>query len=148
MRVLQALHCCSGANGFQVADAEASHLDCWRLRLLLPNGTYKPGHTYALSEEATSEQQQLAALTGSEPGSQPVLMEGLFWNYFSVGADAQAAYNFHQLRDTHPQLAPNRAANKVWYSVFSCTSGGWSPPRLGGGLKGTHLKGEPYCACA
>lgn len=44
-------------------------------------------------------------------------------NYFSVGADAQAAYNFHHLRDTHPRLAPNRVANQMWYSTFSCTSG-------------------------
>jgi diacylglycerol kinase (ATP) len=40
-----------------------------------------------------------------------------------VGADAQAAYNFHHLRDTHPMLAPNRVANQMWYSTFSCTSG-------------------------
>lgn len=44
-------------------------------------------------------------------------------NYFSVGADAQAAYNFHHLRDTHPALASNRLANQFWYSAFSCTSG-------------------------
>jgi diacylglycerol kinase (ATP) len=44
-------------------------------------------------------------------------------NYFSVGADAQAAYNFHHLRDQHPVLASNRVANQFWYSTFSCTSG-------------------------
>jgi diacylglycerol kinase (ATP) len=40
-----------------------------------------------------------------------------------VGADAQAAYNFHHLRDSHPALASNRVANQFWYSTFSCTSG-------------------------
>jgi diacylglycerol kinase (ATP) len=40
-----------------------------------------------------------------------------------VGADAQAAYNFHHLRDSHPTLASNRIANNFWYSAFSCTSG-------------------------
>jgi diacylglycerol kinase (ATP) len=50
-------------------------------------------------------------------------MQGMFWNYFSIGADAQAAYNFHHLRDQHPMLAPNRVANQFWYSAFSCSSG-------------------------
>eukprot|EP00775_Hariotina_reticulata_P012947 gene12947-13075_t len=56
-------------------------------------------------------------------GGSQVLMEGIFYNYFSVGADAQAAYNFHHLRDQHPVLASNRLANQFWYSAFSCTSG-------------------------
>lgn len=44
-------------------------------------------------------------------------------NYFSVGADAQATYNFHHMRENHPNLAGSRMANQFWYSTFSCTSG-------------------------
>lgn len=105
----------------QVADAQVTDLDCWRLRLTLPDATYKPHKTYALSEVPMQQQQQ----TKDAPAAagDGVLLEGLFWNYFSVGADAQAAYNFHHLRDTHPALASNRVANQFWYSAFSCTSG-------------------------
>ncbi|XP_024396907.1 diacylglycerol kinase 3 isoform X2 [Physcomitrium patens] len=49
--------------------------------------------------------------------------EGLFFNYFSVGMDAQVAYDFHHLRDEKPWLARTRAANKLIYSGFGCTQG-------------------------
>lgn len=48
---------------------------------------------------------------------------GLFFNYFSVGMDAQVAYGFHHLRDEKPWLARGRAANQMIYSSFGCTQG-------------------------
>lgn len=48
---------------------------------------------------------------------------GLFWNYFSVGLDAQAAYGFHSLREKRPWAAPSRLINQGWYGYFSCTTG-------------------------
>jgi diacylglycerol kinase (ATP) len=39
--------------------------------------------------------------------------EGLFWNYFSIGMDAQVAYGFHHLRDEKPWLARGRVTNQV-----------------------------------
>ncbi|WIA32111.1 hypothetical protein OEZ86_002962 [Tetradesmus obliquus] len=107
----------------RVADAPTTDLDFWQLRLLLPDGSYKPAHTYAIEEAGPQQQQRIAGLTGKSSSSAPVVMQGMFWNYFSIGADAQAAYNFHHLRDQHPMLAPNRVANQFWYSAFSCTSG-------------------------
>ncbi len=49
---------------------------------------------------------------------------GYFWNYFSVGLDAEAAYEFHRLREGTPWAASTRLANQAWYSYFSCTTGG------------------------
>lgn len=49
--------------------------------------------------------------------------EGLFFNYFSVGMDAQVAYGFHHLRDEKPWLARGRTANQMIYSTFGCTQG-------------------------
>ncbi|KAG0558393.1 hypothetical protein KC19_10G024800 [Ceratodon purpureus] len=49
--------------------------------------------------------------------------EGLFFNYFSVGMDAQVAYGFHHLRDEKPWLARSRKANEMIYSTFGCTQG-------------------------
>ena len=50
-------------------------------------------------------------------------MKGLFWNYYSVGLDAQAAYGFHSLREKRPWATPTRTINQGWYSFFSCTTG-------------------------
>lgn len=48
---------------------------------------------------------------------------GLFWNYLSVGLDAQSAYGFHSIRESRPWLTPSRLANQAWYSYFSCATG-------------------------
>ena len=50
-------------------------------------------------------------------------VQGKFWNYFSLGLDAEAAYNFHHLREEKPWAASSRLANQAWYSYFSCTTG-------------------------
>ena len=50
-------------------------------------------------------------------------VKGLFWNYYSVGLDAQAAYGFHSVREKRPWATPSRTINQGWYSYFSCTSG-------------------------
>ncbi|KAG6483021.1 hypothetical protein ZIOFF_059661 [Zingiber officinale] len=39
--------------------------------------------------------------------------DGAFYNYFSIGMDAQVAYDFHQLRDEKPYLAQGPLTNKV-----------------------------------
>lgn len=59
----------------------------------------------------------------SSPDENKQEMSGLFWNYFSVGLDAKAAYGFHSLRDQRPYLTSGRLINQGWYSFFSCTSG-------------------------
>lgn len=40
-----------------------------------------------------------------------------------MGLDAQAAYQFHRLRESSPWAAPTRLSNQAWYSYFSCISG-------------------------
>ena len=50
-------------------------------------------------------------------------VEGLFWNYFSIGMDATAAYGFHHLRETKPWAAPSRMINQAWYAYYGCASG-------------------------
>ena len=42
----------------------------------------------------------------------------VFNNYFGIGADAQAALDFHSLRETKPELFFSRITNKVWYAVL------------------------------
>lgn len=62
---------------------------------------------------------------------------GVFYNYFSIGMDAQVAYGFHHLRDEKPFLAQGPIANKLIYSGYSCTQGWFFTPCLSDpGLRG------------
>lgn len=48
---------------------------------------------------------------------------GVFYNYFSIGMDAQVAYGFHQLRDDKPFLASGPLSNKLIYAGYTCKQG-------------------------
>lgn len=56
-----------------------SDLDCWRLRLLLPNGRYRPAKTYAMTEVEQPQQQDVMPKPGCAGEAHSVLMEGMFW---------------------------------------------------------------------
>lgn len=49
--------------------------------------------------------------------------EGIYYNYFSIGMDAQVAYGFHNLRERQPYLAQGPISNKLVYSGCSCVQG-------------------------
>ncbi|XP_074570006.1 diacylglycerol kinase 3-like [Curcuma longa] len=54
--------------------------------------------------------------------------EGVFYNYLSIGMDAQVAYGFHHLRNTRPYLARGPISNKLIYGGYSCTQGWFFTP--------------------
>ena len=51
---------------------------------------------------------------------QPRQVGGLFWNYLSVGLDAEAAYGFHTMRETHSWAASSRVLNQVGALTLGC----------------------------
>ncbi|KAJ0965673.1 hypothetical protein J5N97_026811 [Dioscorea zingiberensis] len=62
---------------------------------------------------------------------------GVFYNYFSIGMDAQIAYGFHHLRNQKPYLAQGPITNKLIYSGYTCSQGWFCTPCIGGpGLRG------------
>ncbi|XP_030928967.1 diacylglycerol kinase 5 isoform X1 [Quercus lobata] len=48
---------------------------------------------------------------------------GGFWNYFSMGMDAQVSYAFHSERKLHPEKFKNQLINQSTYAKLGCTQG-------------------------
>lgn len=48
---------------------------------------------------------------------------GGFWNYFSMGMDAQVSYAFHSERKLHPEKFKNQLVNQSTYLKLGCTQG-------------------------
>ncbi|OWM88691.1 diacylglycerol kinase 5-like isoform X2 [Punica granatum] len=48
---------------------------------------------------------------------------GGFWNYFSMGMDAQVSYAFHSERKLHPERFKNQLSNQSTYLKLGCTQG-------------------------
>ncbi|XP_021713443.1 diacylglycerol kinase 5-like, partial [Chenopodium quinoa] len=48
---------------------------------------------------------------------------GGFWNYFSMGMDAQVSYAFHSERKLNPEKFKNQLVNQSAYAKLGCTQG-------------------------
>lgn len=91
--------------------AKTSTLDSWQLKVTPP-------------EDMDLSQLHLPyALHKKETEGEPTNFTGTFYNYFSMGMDAQVAYGFHHLRNEKPWLARGRYANQLIYGSFGCTQG-------------------------
>ncbi|OVA03666.1 Diacylglycerol kinase [Macleaya cordata] len=100
-----------------------SRLDSWHVVVTMPAGeTVELPHCLRYTEEYTHNQ-DLEGLPDKR-----TCFEGVFYNYFSVGMDAQVAYGFHHLRNEKPYLAQGPIANKLIYSTYSCTQGWFCTP--------------------
>ncbi|KAF7805883.1 diacylglycerol kinase 5-like [Senna tora] len=53
---------------------------------------------------------------------------GGFWNYFSMGMDAQISYAFHSERKLHPEKFKNQLVNQSTYAKLGCTQGWFLAP--------------------
>ncbi|XP_027367269.1 diacylglycerol kinase 4-like [Abrus precatorius] len=101
-------------------------LDSWRISLSMPEGTIiNPPHSLKNTEEFTLDEG--LEVEGELPKN-VICYEGVFYNYFSIGMDAQVAYGFHHLRNEKPYLAQGPIANKIIYSGYSCTQGWFFTP--------------------
>ena len=87
--------------------AEVRQVDVWGATITAPATDYFVEMPHSVRQDKQNPRQANAK----------------FWNYFSVGLDAQAAYGFHHLRENHPRLAAGRVSNQMWYGIFSCSTG-------------------------
>ncbi|EEF30636.1 diacylglycerol kinase 4 [Ricinus communis] len=114
---------------------QVCHLDSWHLLVSMPCGeVVDPPHSLKTTEECSLDQG--LEVEGQLP-EKVNCYDGVFYNYFSIGMDAQVAYGFHHLRNDKPYLAQGPISNKLIYSGYSCTQGWFltpciSDPRLRG----------------
>ncbi|XP_022730720.1 diacylglycerol kinase 4-like isoform X2 [Durio zibethinus] len=110
-------------------------LDSWLVVLQMPGGeVVDPPHSLKATEECCLD--QTLEIVGDVP-DKVNCYEGVFYNYFSIGMDAQVAYGFHHLRNEKPYLAQGPISNKIIYSSYSCTQGWFLTPCISDpGLRG------------
>ncbi|KAE8056796.1 hypothetical protein FH972_013535 [Carpinus fangiana] len=102
------------------------HLDSWHIRLSMPAGeVVDPPHSLKLTEESALDE---GLEVERQLPEKATCYEGVFYNYFSIGMDAQVAYGFHHLRNEKPYLAQGPITNKLIYSGYSCTQGWFFTP--------------------
>ncbi|XP_028773663.1 diacylglycerol kinase 4-like [Neltuma alba] len=101
-------------------------LDSWEIVLSMPEGTIvEAPHSLKRTEEFSLDEG--LEVEGELP-EEVTCYEGVFYNYFSIGMDAQVAHGFHTLRNEKPYLANGPIANKIIYSGYSCTQGWFLTP--------------------
>ncbi|CAL9243998.1 unnamed protein product [Arabidopsis halleri] len=102
--------------------APISRLDSWNILITMPCGEIvDPPYSLKATQQCYIDQQGLE-IEGEMPPSTNGY-EGVFYNYFSIGMDAQVAYGFHHLRNEKPYLANGPIANKIIYSGYGCSQG-------------------------
>lgn len=101
-------------------------LDSWDVLISMPSGeVVDPPYSLKPTEECPLDQG--LEIEGEMP-EKSTCYKGVFYNYFSIGMDAQVAYGFHHLRNEKPYLAQGPITNKLIYSGYSCTQGWFITP--------------------
>ncbi|KAG4942592.1 hypothetical protein AAZX31_17G065100 [Glycine max] len=119
----------------RASNGTVNRLDSWRVSLSMPEGTpVVLPHCFKHTEEFSLDQG--FEIDGELP-EKVASYEGVYYNYFSIGMDAQVAYGFHHLRNEKPYLASGPISNKIIYSGYSCTQGWFFTPCVSDpGLRG------------
>jgi len=52
-----------------------------------------------------------------------ITFRGGFWNYFSIGMDAQVSYTFNTTRQEHPEKFKKQITNQTQYAKITCAQG-------------------------
>ncbi|KAJ0984240.1 hypothetical protein J5N97_002596 [Dioscorea zingiberensis] len=111
---------------YRAVTGPVCHLDSWEVAVSVPEREpielphclrQLEDHTYIQDED-----------NGGRFPERSSCYKGVFYNYFSIGMDAQVAYGFHHLRDEKPYLAQGPMANKLIYTGYGCTQGWFMTP--------------------
>uniref|UniRef100_A0A7N0ZYA6 Diacylglycerol kinase n=1 Tax=Kalanchoe fedtschenkoi TaxID=63787 RepID=A0A7N0ZYA6_KALFE len=101
-------------------------LDSWNIIMSSPGGAkIETPYSLKLTEDCNFDQG--LDMDGDMP-EKVNCYDGVFYNYFSIGMDAQVAYGFHHLRNEKPYLAQGPISNKLIYSGYTCSQGWFFTP--------------------
>ncbi|XP_010929232.1 diacylglycerol kinase 7 isoform X2 [Elaeis guineensis] len=113
---------------YKAVTGPVCRLDSWHVVVVMPDGeSIELPHSLRRMEKITFGQDQDVDIDGELP-EKISCFEGVYYNYFSIGMDAQVAYGFHRLRNKKPYLAQGPISNKLIYSSYSCTQGWFCTP--------------------
>ncbi|CAH9063241.1 unnamed protein product [Cuscuta epithymum] len=117
---------CSSVKHFldQVRNAKVMKVDSWHIlmRMRAPiEGSCDPIAPLELPHSLHAFKRVSQADTLNEEGYHT--FRGGFWNYFSMGMDAQVSYAFHSERKLHPEKFKNQLVNQTNYAKLGCTQG-------------------------
>ncbi|XP_015878124.1 diacylglycerol kinase 7 [Ziziphus jujuba] len=110
----------------RATEGAVGRLDSWHILLSMPTGEIvEPPHSLKHIEECALDE---GLEVEGKLADKVSCYEGVFYNYFSIGMDAQVAYGFHHLRNEKPYLAQGPITNKLIYSGYTCTQGWFFTP--------------------
>ncbi|CAF2029113.1 unnamed protein product, partial [Brassica oleracea var. botrytis] len=113
----------SSAESFlaQVIKAKEMKIDNWHVLMRMKSPRKGSGDSIELPPS-------LHAFRRASPSDQANMegyhtFRGGFWNYFSLGMDAQTSYEFHSQRKLHPENFKNQLVNQSRYLKLACKQG-------------------------
>ncbi|CAA2992722.1 diacylglycerol kinase 7-like [Olea europaea subsp. europaea] len=110
----------------RIANGPIFRLDSWHVLISMPAvEDFETPHALKATEETPLDQELEVE---GELAEKVSCYQGVFYNYFSIGMDAQVAYGFHHLRNEKPYLAQGPISNKIIYSGYSCKQGWFFTP--------------------
>ncbi|GMI97556.1 diacylglycerol kinase 4 [Hibiscus trionum] len=110
----------------RAANGPICRLDSWQVKLEMP-ASKAVDLPHTLKNIEVPEVEQNFEFDDEAPVNLKCY-EGVFYNYFSIGMDAQVAYGFHSLRNEKPHLAQGPLSNKIIYSTYGCSQGWFLTP--------------------
>ncbi|KAI5077531.1 hypothetical protein GOP47_0007355 [Adiantum capillus-veneris] len=102
-----------------VAKARVLPIDSWLATMKVPVASKET------LEHITMPQPMHALDLPSSPNNKDnmQIFGGRFWNYFSLGMDAQVAFAFHQERQNYPKSFKSQLKNQSTYGMIGCAQG-------------------------
>ncbi|KAK3040296.1 hypothetical protein RJ639_028211 [Escallonia herrerae] len=108
----------------QVRNAKEMKIDSWHILMQMKasnDGSCDPIAPLELPHSLHAFQHVSRTDTLNKEGYHT--FRGGFWNYFSMGMDAQVSYAFHRDRKLHPEKFKNQLVNQSTYAKLGLTQG-------------------------